>query len=162
MLIQKLRLQRGWSQEQLAEVSGLSARTIQRIERGQTASLESMKALAAVFEVDLAQLSEPKETEMPAIATNAANALEAEEALAFARVRRLRQFYMHLIQYAAVITLLAIINLVTSPGYLWFLWPALGWGIGIASHALSTFELLPFLNARWEKEQVEKYLGRKL
>jgi transcriptional regulator with XRE-family HTH domain len=32
MLIQKLRLQRGWSQEQLAELSGLSVRTIQRLE----------------------------------------------------------------------------------------------------------------------------------
>ena len=36
MLVQKLRLQRGWSQEQLAVVSGLSVRTIQRIERGQS------------------------------------------------------------------------------------------------------------------------------
>jgi len=43
MLIQKLRLQRGWSQEQLAELSGLSVRTIQRIERGQPASIESLK-----------------------------------------------------------------------------------------------------------------------
>ena len=40
MLVQKLRLQRGWSQEQLAELSGLSVRTIQRIERGQVASTE--------------------------------------------------------------------------------------------------------------------------
>jgi transcriptional regulator with XRE-family HTH domain len=44
MLIQKLRLQRGWSQEQLAELSGLSIRTIQRIERGQTASVESLNS----------------------------------------------------------------------------------------------------------------------
>ena len=36
MLIQKLRLQRGWSQEQLAVLSGLSVRTIQRLERGKT------------------------------------------------------------------------------------------------------------------------------
>ncbi len=35
MLIQKLRLQRGWSQEDLAALSGLSVRTIQRLERGQ-------------------------------------------------------------------------------------------------------------------------------
>jgi len=42
MLVQKLRLQRGWSQEQLAIVSGLSVRTIQRIERGQSASLETL------------------------------------------------------------------------------------------------------------------------
>jgi transcriptional regulator with XRE-family HTH domain len=45
-LVQKLRLQRGWSQEQLAELSTLSVRTVQRIERGQTASLETLKALA--------------------------------------------------------------------------------------------------------------------
>jgi transcriptional regulator with XRE-family HTH domain len=60
MLIQKLRLQRGWSQEQLAEVSGLSVRTIQRLERGQTASLESLKALGAAFEIDFSHLKEPE------------------------------------------------------------------------------------------------------
>ncbi|MDO5896711.1 helix-turn-helix domain-containing protein [Agrobacterium sp. Azo12] len=65
MLIQKLRLQRGWSQEQLATISGLSTRTIQRLERGQPASLETMNTLAAVFEVDLSQLTDQKEAEMP-------------------------------------------------------------------------------------------------
>ena len=48
-LVQKLRLQRGWSQEQLAELCALSVRTIQRIERGQTASLKTLNALASVF-----------------------------------------------------------------------------------------------------------------
>src|SRR5205814_6188705 len=52
MLIQKLRLKRGWSQQQLADASGLSVRTIQRIENGAAASTESLKCLAAVFEVD--------------------------------------------------------------------------------------------------------------
>ena len=60
MLIQKLRLQRGWSQEQLAELSGLSVRTIQRLERGQTASVESLKALGAAFEIDFSHLKEPE------------------------------------------------------------------------------------------------------
>jgi transcriptional regulator with XRE-family HTH domain len=36
MLVQKLRLQRGWSQQQLAELSGLNVRTIQRIEKGKS------------------------------------------------------------------------------------------------------------------------------
>ncbi len=54
MIIRKLRLQRGWSQEQLAELSGLSIRTIQRIERGQKPGLESLKSLAAVFETSYA------------------------------------------------------------------------------------------------------------
>ena len=54
MIVRKLRLQRGWSQDQLAQLSGLSIRTIQRIERGQTPGLDSLKSLAAVFDVHVA------------------------------------------------------------------------------------------------------------
>jgi transcriptional regulator with XRE-family HTH domain len=54
MIVRKLRLQRGWSQEQLAHISALNVRTIQPIERGQAPSLESKKSLAAAFEVQLA------------------------------------------------------------------------------------------------------------
>jgi transcriptional regulator with XRE-family HTH domain len=59
MLIQKLRLQRGWSQEQVAQLSGVSVRTIQRLERGQSVSIETLKALGAAFEVDFSTLKEP-------------------------------------------------------------------------------------------------------
>ena len=57
MLIQKLRLKRGWSQQQLAEASGLSTRTIQRVEAGHPASVETLKSIAAVFEVDFSTLT---------------------------------------------------------------------------------------------------------
>jgi transcriptional regulator with XRE-family HTH domain len=33
MIVRKLRLQRGWTQEHLAELTGLSVRSIQRLER---------------------------------------------------------------------------------------------------------------------------------
>ncbi|WP_082684757.1 helix-turn-helix transcriptional regulator [Aureimonas ureilytica] len=56
MLRHTSRLQRVWSQEQLAEISGRSERTIQRIENGRSASRETMKAVAATYEVDLPQL----------------------------------------------------------------------------------------------------------
>ena len=52
MIVRKLRLRNGWSQDQLAELTGVTVRTIQRIERGHKPSLETAKALAAVFEVD--------------------------------------------------------------------------------------------------------------
>ena len=55
-LIRQLREDRGWSQEQLAAVSGLSARTVQRLETGGSASLESRSALAAAFGVDAIRL----------------------------------------------------------------------------------------------------------
>ncbi|MCH2100004.1 MAG: helix-turn-helix transcriptional regulator [Pseudomonadales bacterium] len=55
-LIKKLRKNHSWSQEQLASVSGLSLRTIQRIENEGKCSLESKKALAASFEINANQL----------------------------------------------------------------------------------------------------------
>ncbi|MDE2280551.1 MAG: helix-turn-helix transcriptional regulator [Xanthomonadaceae bacterium] len=49
--LRELRTARHWSQEQVAELSGLNLRTIQRLESGAKVSTESLRALAAVFEV---------------------------------------------------------------------------------------------------------------
>lgn len=49
-LIQQLRHNRSWSQEELAIATGLNLRTIQRIEKEGSASLQSRKAIAAAFE----------------------------------------------------------------------------------------------------------------
>lgn len=163
MNIQKLRLQRGWSQQQLAELSGLSSRTIQRIENGQPASAESLKSLASVFEIDFSTLTSEPDMSATATATaTAATQAQQDEQLALARVRKIRGFYIHLAQYVVVITVLAVINLVTHPSKLWFFWPALGWGIGVLAHAAATFEFIPFFGAEWERKQVEKQLGRPL
>ena len=58
MIVKKLREKKGWSQEQLAEFSGLSLRTIQRVEAGNRASMETLKSLAATLEVDMSKLTE--------------------------------------------------------------------------------------------------------
>ncbi|MDH5434525.1 MAG: helix-turn-helix domain-containing protein [Gammaproteobacteria bacterium] len=58
MIVKRLRDKKNWSQEQLAIMTGLSTRTIQRIESGNKASIESLKSLAAVFEVDISKLEE--------------------------------------------------------------------------------------------------------
>ena len=91
MLIQKLRLQRGWSQEQLAEVSGLSAQTVQRLERGQPASLESLKALASAFDLDLKDLQEPSMTSNPT--EPGLKDIRQDEAQALKHVRKVRRNY---------------------------------------------------------------------
>jgi transcriptional regulator with XRE-family HTH domain len=41
---------RRWSQEQLAEISGLNVRTVQRVEQGLSASVDTRRALAGAFE----------------------------------------------------------------------------------------------------------------
>jgi len=61
MIVRKLRLRKGWSQDQLAELADVSVRTIQRIERGHPPSLETAKALAAVFEVDVTTFTPEKD-----------------------------------------------------------------------------------------------------
>jgi len=162
MLIQKLRLQKGWSQQQLADLSGLSVRTIQRIEQGQVASPESLKSLAAVFEIPFTDLKEPAMSTNETLPTTSMAIENAEEVLALRHVRKLKGFYMHLGQYVIVMLALATINLLTRPQHLWVLWPALGWGLGVLFHAMRVFENLSPFGTKWEREQVEKRLGRKL
>src|SRR5438128_8261487 len=43
---------RHWSQEQLAELSGLNVRTIQRVEQPMPASLDTRRAIARAFEFE--------------------------------------------------------------------------------------------------------------
>ena len=44
------------SQERVAEMSGLSLRTVQRLDAGHRVSYASLRALAATFEIDVDQL----------------------------------------------------------------------------------------------------------
>jgi transcriptional regulator with XRE-family HTH domain len=54
--VRNARQQRGWTQEVLAELAGLSLRTIQRIENQGVASNESLNSLCAVLHVPRDQL----------------------------------------------------------------------------------------------------------
>ena len=71
-------------------------------------------------------------------------------------------FYIHLAVYVGVNVLLIIINLSTSPGYLWFKWPLLGWGIGLFFHGMSIFDFsgrrLREAKERMIKEEMKKEL----
>jgi hypothetical protein len=58
---------------------------------------------------------------------------------AAARVEIQLAFYRHLMIYVVVNILLAIFNLLHSPGHLWFQWVIFGWGIGVLSHGLNVF-----------------------
>jgi transcriptional regulator with XRE-family HTH domain len=155
MIVRKLRLKKGWSQDHLSQLSGLSIRTIQRIERGQSPSLETLQALAAVFEIDISELQQ----ENP-MKTNTLDQQHEEDAINY--VRDLKGFYSHAIKYAVVIVMLFVINLTTNPDYIWAIWPMLGWGIGVLFHGLNVFEVFNFLGPNWERKRIEKRLGKKL
>ncbi len=156
MIVQQMRVARGWSQQQLADISGLNVRTIQRIERGQSASLDSFKALGAAFNVDFAQLQEDSVREI------VSSPEQTEVALAFSQVRAIQCFWQGVLKYIVVMSFLVAVNLLTSPHVWWVIWPALGWALGLAIKAIRVFGVLPWFGPEWEKREVEKRLGRKL
>ena len=160
MIIRKLRLERSWSQQQLAEYSGLSIRTIQRLEKGQVPSEESAKCLAAVFEVDANDLIACFDTQPTKEASMSPLEVTRAEQRAMREVEDLKDFYQHALVYAVVIPFLWIINWITSSGHLWAIWPTLGWGLGLSIHGVTALGLLKLFSPEWEKRQIEKRLNR--
>ena len=76
------------------------------------------------------------------------------------KVKQIKEFYTHAITYFAINVSLLVINLVTSPMYLWFLWSAVFWGIGLIIHGLVTFDLVPFFNKEWEQKKINEYIEK--
>jgi hypothetical protein len=60
------------------------------------------------------------------------------------------------------VALLAVINALTTPNHWWVQWVVMGWGVGVFFHWLQISERFGLFGSKWEKEQVEKRLGRKL
>ncbi|WP_288460368.1 2TM domain-containing protein [uncultured Chryseobacterium sp.] len=70
------------------------------------------------------------------------------------RVKELKGFYGNLTSYCLVISFLAVLNILTSPQYLWFFWPMLGWGLGLAAHAAGTFGI----GRDWEERKIKQLM----
>ncbi len=76
------------------------------------------------------------------------------------KVEDLKGFYGNLTSYIVVNTGLLILNLITSPNHLWFFYPLLGWGIGVAIHGMSVFNYMPFLNRDWEEKKIQELMKK--
>lgn len=186
MIVRKLRLQRGWSQAQLAEMVDVATRTIQRIEQGQRPSLETAKALASVFEVDLSTF-QPEEPTMSTHAQRPATHADADtqEALRQARMakgfldsvpelkrdeqeamvyaKRIKEFYEFLATWLVIAPIFLIVfHDSHRASIVYIILGALG--VGVAIQGLLAFEVinLPFFGPRWERRLVERRLRRKL
>ncbi len=55
------------------------------------------------------------------------------------RILKRRAFYVHLAIFVAVQAMLVGVWAVAGGGFLWFLFPLMGWGIGIVAHGASAF-----------------------
>lgn len=74
------------------------------------------------------------------------------------KVNEIKGFYGNLASYILVNVILLVINLVTSPEYLWFFWPLFGWGIGVLIHGMSVFQWLPFFGKEWEEKKIKEFM----
>lgn len=72
------------------------------------------------------------------------------------RVKELKGFYGNLISYCTIIPFLIIINLIVSPKNLWFYFPMLGWGIGVASHAFQVFGV----GESWKEKKIREIMDK--
>lgn len=77
------------------------------------------------------------------------------------RVRQIKGFYIHATVYLVVNVLLIAINLATSPRQIWFFWPLVGWGIGLAAHGLSVFGVGGFLGEDWEERKIKEIVDKR-
>ncbi|MET3536913.1 2TM domain-containing protein [Chryseobacterium limigenitum] len=70
------------------------------------------------------------------------------------RVKELKGFYGNLTSYCLVIPFLLVLNLLTSPDHLWFYWPMLGWGMGLAAHGINVFGI----GKNWEEKKIKELM----
>jgi hypothetical protein len=78
------------------------------------------------------------------------------------RLKKVKAFYSHLATYVFVMAFLIAINLWKSPEHLWFIYPLVGWGLGVAFQGFGTFGMNPFFGPNWEQKRLEKLYEEEL
>lgn len=76
-----------------------------------------------------------------------------------AQVKEIKDFYSHLITYCIMVPIFFVINYYTT-SFPWAIFPTVGWGIGILSHAAQTFRWNPFFGRDWEKRKIEELIRK--
>ena len=76
------------------------------------------------------------------------------------RVKEIKGFYEHLAVFAVSNPIIIVVNLMTSPKYLFFLWGLLPWVLVIVIHGLKVFNYTPFFNKEWEKQKVKEFIEK--
>lgn len=143
--VKQLRLERAWSQEQLAQLSSLSTRTIQRIENNEVPSLETLSALASVFNVSVSELtSEP----LP-------ESIELDNRIAEAknRVKNEANLLKNIIVAITVCAIMYILNHIYTLHRNWPVWVIAIWGGLLFVKAFKLF-LFDNLLLKWQKNRL--------
>ena len=74
------------------------------------------------------------------------------------RVDKMKEFYANLVSYIGVNTFLIFVNYYTGWGHKWFIYPLIGWGIGVMFHYFEAFGYYPFLGKNWEEKKIKELM----
>jgi hypothetical protein len=77
------------------------------------------------------------------------------------KVKNLKAFYYHLGSFIFVNAILITINLLTSPGHLWFYWVTIFWGIVLVWNAVQVYSYQKNLGKNWEERKIREYMEKK-
>jgi hypothetical protein len=72
------------------------------------------------------------------------------------RVDELKGFYGNFTTYCIVIPSLALINYITYWDHKWFIYPMLGWGLGVTFHAIGVFGY----GKSWEERKIQEIINK--
>lgn len=75
------------------------------------------------------------------------------------RIEKLKGFYIHFAIYLLMIPVFIFLN-VKSGDFPWAIFPIGGWGFGVASHAMETFEYNPILGKNWEERKLKELMDK--
>jgi hypothetical protein len=73
------------------------------------------------------------------------------------RVEELKGFYVHLTVYLIVNLGLVLIDFAAGAGW-WFFWPLVGWGVGLAIHAVVVFGVEGPWGRGWEERKIRQLM----
>ncbi|RUT69169.1 histidine kinase [Flavobacterium cupreum] len=76
------------------------------------------------------------------------------------RVYEIKKFYQHLAVYLLCNPIVIVVNLMTSPDYLWCLYSVTGWAIPIILHGMKAFGFSPIFNKSWEERKINELLEK--
>lgn len=68
------------------------------------------------------------------------------------------EFRTHLLVYVVIISALWIIWYVTGEGYIWPIWPMVGWGIGVIFHYMFDYRPSRILSEEEEYRKLKKQM----
>lgn len=141
--------------EVLRAGSGVGLQNIRKRYQLLTDRQVNIEKTASEFIVRLPLLTKLKKVVRPTIEVEQDDKyLRAKE-----QVKKEKNFYGNLTSYCIVIPVLAVFNYLTAD-FIWVIFPALGWGLGLLLHAMSVFDYNPIFGKKWEERKIQQIIDK--